>query len=255
MRLLLTNDDGAGSEGITELADVLAKKNDVWIVAPDSNQSGVSHCITLKNTMRLQETGPQAYKYSGTPVDCVIAGLRAGILPEKPDAVISGINKGANIGTDILYSGTAAAAGQAVLYGVPGIALSIDSDDETWQYRALADFAAKNLEQLISLCSVAGKDGCMPETPCVFVNVNAGSATAYKGVKCTGISFREYHDSIDLKKEHDRSLLACFTGGHIVSSCRGQADYDAVRNGFVSVSRVYAEPVSAGIVDGIAFSL
>jgi len=209
----------------------------------------------MGNTLRLSEVGYHEYKYSGTPVDCVIAGIRGNILPGRPDAVISGINRGANIGTDILYSGTAAGARQAVIYGVPGIALSIESDDDIWHYDALADFAARNLGRLSGLCSLAGNDGGMPGVPCVFVNVNASSAVSYKGVKCTGISFREYHDSIELRDAPDRSKYSCFHGGKIISGSRNLSDYDAVQDGYISVSRVYAEPVSAGIVDDIAFSL
>jgi 5'-nucleotidase len=255
MRLLLTNDDGIGSEGISVLAGRLSEKHEVWIVAPDSNRSGVSHCITMKNSMKLVKTGKRKYKYSGTPADCVITGLRSGLIPEDPDVVISGINRGANIGTDILYSGTAAAARQAVLYGIPGIALSIDSSDGRWEYDALADFTEKNLVLLKNLCSTAGYNGSMPATPCVFVNVNALSALSYKGVRCTDVSFREYHDTIQLRNVSGEVCYSSFRGGSIVSGSRQPGDYEAVCDGYISVSRIYAEPVSAGIVDGLVFSL
>jgi 5'-nucleotidase len=254
MRLLLTNDDGFGSEGITVLAGRLAREHEVWIVAPDKNRSGVSHCISMTETIPLVKHGPGEWAYGGTPVDCVIAGLKGGFLPGVPDAVLSGINKGANIGTDVIYSGTASGASQAVLYGVPGIALSVDSDDGTWQYDAMADFAAKNLPLLMSLCNPSERE-CMPDCPCVYVNVNGLSLPAYKGVEQAGMAFRKYGDSVVYTESSDTEASLTFKGGAIRSFSRGLSDYEVVRKGCVAVSRIIAEPVSAEIVDGIEFSL
>src|SRR5574344_374949 len=147
MKLLLTNDDGYDADGIQTLAACLSRDNDVYVIAPDRNRSAVSNGITwMKEPLKFVRHSENVYSCSGLPADCVIAGLSGELLPFMPDAVISGINKGANIGTDIIYSGTAAAARQAVLYGIPGIALSIESSDDVWKYRALARFAADNLE-------------------------------------------------------------------------------------------------------------
>ena len=256
MRLLLTNDDGYDCEGIQSLAKRLSRDHEVWVIAPDRNRSGVSHCISMSGALRLVTRSARAYAYEGNPVDCIIAGIRGGLLPGLPDAVLSGINKGANIGTDIVYSGTASAACQAVLYGVPGIALSIVSSNDIWQYDALADFAAKNLSQLISLCTVAQSDGAMPHARCVYVNVKASSAYSYRGVKSnTTPAFRQYKDTLQLYTAPDTQNYFFFKEGKPVSESRGNSDYEAVHEGYISISRIFAEPVNADVVDGIAFSL
>ena len=146
MKLLLTNDDGFSADGIKTLARYLSDAgHEVWIFAPDRNRSAASNRITMDKPLRIKEHGQRVYSCSGMPADCVIAALKSGIIGNGVDAVLSGINRGANIGTDILYSGTAAAARQAVLYGVPGIAFSVRSSDGFWRYDAMARFAYSNL--------------------------------------------------------------------------------------------------------------
>ncbi len=234
MRFLLTNDDGIDGEGMHLLADMLQKKHEVWIVAPDKNRSAVSHGITMTVPLRLSRRGERCFTCSGVPVDCVINGLKA-VLPSAPDAVISGINRGANIGTDVLYSGTCAAARQAALYGIPGIAFSIESEDGVWRYGALADFARKNIEKLVSLCE-----------PDVFLNINALSADSYAGYQMTRLSRREYGDSVRLYHAPDGHSYSFFEGGQIATAGGSGFDFDAVRDGYISVSRVRAQPADAG---------
>src|SRR5574344_2495885 len=170
MKILLTNDDGIEAEGIAVLAKRLARENEVWVVAPHRDRSGVSHCITMDKPLLIEKRetvngvpcGEQWYSLEGFPADCVITALRGSFLPGLPDMVISGINSDANLGTDVIYSGTCAAARQASLYGVPGIALSLchksdHGEGEKGKYHALADFAAANLKMLAGLCSEKGR--------------------------------------------------------------------------------------------------
>ena len=255
MKLLLTNDDGVEAEGIHVLADVLSAGNEVWIIAPDRNRSAVSHGITMNIPLQIKKVAARTYSSSGVPVDCVLTALRSGILGGKPDAVISGINRGANIGTDILYSGTAAAARQAVLNGIPGIALSIESYDNVWRYGTMARFALKNLETLIRLTRTT-KEGGLSDGVSAFVNVNADSLEQYKGVEYADeISFREYHDTVNLIDGPDGDTYSLFSGGKIVSYGGIKSDYGICKKGYVSVSRIYAEPRPCNDVDGITFSL
>lgn len=257
MKLLITNDDGVDADGIRVLTERLSRENEVCVVAPDANRSAVSNGITwMKSPLQIKQLGNNVYSCSGLPADCVIAGLKGDFLPFKPDAVLSGINKGANIGTDILYSGTAAAARQAVLYGVPGIALSIESRDDVWKYDALASFAAKNLSQLVLLAQTACEDGMKPEKDCFFVNVNALSLDSYKGVRFADeLVFREYHDSIHTYHGPDGNIYGFFKGGNIHSEGSERCDYTVCSEGCIAVSRVYAEPRACNDVDGIVFSL
>jgi 5'-nucleotidase len=255
MKLLLTNDDGISADGIRILADVFSAENEVWIIAPDRNRSAVSHCITMNEPLRIKKLGERIYSCSGVPVDCVITALRSGITGGVPDVVLSGINRGANLGTDLLYSGTAAAARQAVLYGVPGIALSIQTHDGIWRYGALARFAAKNLEKLVSLTHPAQSDGSSGGV-CTFVNVNADSCESYSGVEIAQeISFREYRDTVKLVEGPDGDIYSFFCGGSIVSHGGDSSDYHIYKKGLIAVSCVCAEPRPCNDVDDIMFSL
>ena len=186
------------------------------------------------------------------PADCVVTGLHSNLINVKFDAVVSGINFGANMGTDIIYSGTCAAARQGILYGVPSIALSIDpidwkkASEEGFKFSALADFAAKNLEKLISICKT--------DYPRMFVNVNAASLDEYKGVKfAETLCDREYNDILEVSG--DEKLTARFKSGATETVKDSRSDYYICRDGYIAVSLVYAEPVAGKCVDGIDFSL
>ena len=146
-KILVTNDDGIDGEGMKALADRLSMLEgvEVYVLAPDSNRSAVSSLLTMASPMkfvRRRDKGDRWFSCSGSPVDCVIAALCSDVFGERVefDAVFSGINKGANLGTDIVYSGTCAAARQSVLYKVPGIAVSVESYDGTWKFSDVADF-------------------------------------------------------------------------------------------------------------------
>ncbi len=232
MRILVTNDDGLTSEGIQVLAAALRRDHDVWVVAPSANRSGVSHGISMTDPLQFKPFGDREFSCSGLPVDCSIAGS-LGIMPDRPDLVISGINHGANMGTDIIYSGTAAAARQAVFSGLPGIAVSLVSEDGPYYFEPLATFVCNNLETLVSLC-----------TGECFVNINAPSIPAYRGARITGVSRRNYRDSIVMHDGVDGNKYSFFRGGIIETDGDTDSDWYAVENGTVSVSLIYAQPVS-----------
>lgn len=162
-------------------------------------------------------------------------------MPVRPDVVVSGINRGANLGTDILYSGTAAAARQAAIEGIPGIAVSLVSETDEYFWEPLARFVLDNLESLVLLCE---RD--------VFVNINAPSIAAYQGARMTGISRRDYRDSIIMHDGPDGCKYSFFRGGKIRTDGDGSTDWDAVEAGHVSVSRVLAQPVPAPEAHGLA---
>lgn len=156
MIILLTNDDGYQSEGITTLETVLgAAGHEVWVCAPSDQRSAQSHAMTLKGKIRFIRYDARHYHCSGTPADCVLYGLNGNALPIVPDVVISGINHGYNASTDILYSGTVGAASEAVLRGIPAIAISARADKQTGSYPFVeaAFFLAENLESFLPLCT------------------------------------------------------------------------------------------------------
>jgi 5'-nucleotidase len=125
MRILLTNDDGIHSPGLATLEEIArALSDDVWVVAPESDQSGVSHSLSLNDPLRLREIGPRHFAVKGTPTDCVIMGARHLLRDGGPDLVLSGVNRGQNVAEDVIYSGTIAGAIEGTILGIPSIALS-----------------------------------------------------------------------------------------------------------------------------------
>ena len=125
MRILVTNDDGINAEGLDVCADIgRALSDDVWIVAPEFDQSGVSHSLSLNDPLRLREIGERRFAVKGTPTDCVIMGARHVIKDRPPNLVLAGVNRGRNAGEDVIYSGTVAGAVEGTILGIPSVALS-----------------------------------------------------------------------------------------------------------------------------------
>jgi len=230
MKILLTNDDGITSTGLQILAQMLRKEHEVWIVAPDQNRSAVSHSIIMNKPLKIVKHDDFSYTCSGVPVDCVVHGLNA-VLKSKPDVILSGINFGANLGTDILFSGTAAAARQASLYGIPGIAVSLESSGGVYDFSSLASFTVKNLEHLMSL---SDKD--------IFVNINALSPGPYAECRLTKPSKRYYNDGVKPFIAPDGQHYSFFAGGNVETEGDEDCDYCVLKKGFVSVSRILSQP-------------
>jgi 5'-nucleotidase len=125
MRILVTNDDGIHSEGLDVCAEIArALSDDVWIVAPEQDQSGVAHSLSLNDPLRLRQIGDRRYAVRGTPTDCVIMGVRHVLDGKQVDLVLSGVNRGRNVGEDVIYSGTVAGAMEGALLNIPSVALS-----------------------------------------------------------------------------------------------------------------------------------
>lgn len=253
MNILLANDDGYDAPGIQILAKRLAMSHNVYILAPSSNRSAVSNHITIFEDSKIIKVDEKTWSCSGMPVDCVNIGLISNMFDFKFDVIIGGINCGANVGTDIIYSGTCAIARQAVLLGVPGIAVSLDPIDwekcnkEGFKYNALADFTAKNIEQLVAMTSV--------EYPRVFVNVNAASLDEYKGVKvANSLCTQKYGDHLTIEDKGDY-LASVFHFGCSTQVNPAECDEVICKDGYISVSRVIADCECAKIVDGFKFSL
>jgi 5'-nucleotidase len=180
MRILITNDDGVHAHGLKVLERIARKLGgEVFVVAPESDQSGVAHSLSLNNPMRLREVGPQHFAVQGTPTDCVIMGVRRLLADGPPDLVLSGVNRGQNIAEDVTYSGTIAAAMEGALLGVPSIALSQcyggARDKVEW------DCAETLGPQIIERILAAG----VPEGMLVNVNFPACAAAKAAGVAVT----------------------------------------------------------------------
>lgn len=267
MNVLVTNDDGYGAWGIESLINVLSKKHKVFVIAPDGNRSGNSHHISLGQKLILKKIKENHWVSSGTPADCVYSATKYDMFGEKIDVVVSGINKGENLGTETIYSGTCGAARQAVLDGIPGIAVSmmlahsgLDWNDRSlWNFDCLADFVSNNLEIIASLC-VCSDNGKGKDQPCVYVNINAFSFNSFSQVVFTDTCFREFTgDKMTLTPlNQEKTVFESFLeGGENNAKSRGYSDYEACLEGKISISRIYAEPriVMPENLDSIKFSL
>ncbi|MEE8382461.1 MAG: 5'/3'-nucleotidase SurE [Thermodesulfobacteriota bacterium] len=141
MIILVTNDDGIFSEGIKTLAESLGNLGEVWIVAPDRERNAISHALTLHRPLRVVNISLQQYAVNGTPADCINIGVNQ-LLREKPDLIVSGINKGANLADDVNYSGTVAAAVEGALMGIPSFAISLATVKD-FKFKPAADYALR----------------------------------------------------------------------------------------------------------------
>lgn len=166
MRILVTNDDGINAPGLQVLADIARElSDDVWIVAPDTNQSGASHSLTLHEPLRCLEVADKTFSVKGTPTDCVIMGVRHILLNAPPDLILSGVNRGSNIAEDVTYSGTVAGAMEGSLLGFRAIAFSqaIDYErNEPIQWQTARSYGPGIVRRLLD----------MDWNPSVLMNIN-----------------------------------------------------------------------------------
>jgi 5'-nucleotidase len=226
MNVLLTNDDGVQAAALRHLQEALAPLGRVFIVAPDRDQSASSHALTLQRPFRIQQHGPDVYSVDGTPTDCVVTAFY-GLLPQRPDLVISGINQGPNMGEDVFYSGTVAAAIEGSLQGTPAIAASIAS-------RGPSDFVepASFIARLVGCLLERG----LPRRHLLNVNLPGRPWADVRGVRVTRLGSRVYHDTL-VKKVDPRGRDYYWIGGEDPEwePIEG-TDFHAVHAGWISVT-------------------
>jgi len=235
MRILLSNDDGIDSPGLLALHQEIDRigGHEVWTVAPDGERSGMSHSITLKDPIKSRKIGERRYCISGTPADCIMTAV-LGIMAEKPDIVLSGINLGPNLGTDLIYSGTAAAARQAAYMGIPGVAVSINAFTSPWNFSALARFTVQNLEGFIKLF-----DGNH------FININGPEDGKMNApIEITHPCYRTYNDRMIQFIAPRGDEYWFLKGAPIDTSDEEGSDWNAVVRGSISVSPVHLHPLN-----------
>lgn len=234
MHILVTNDDGVYAPGLLALAQTLRKIGKVSILAPDQNWSASGHVKTMHRPLRVKEVvladGSQALASDGAPSDCVALAL-LGLIEEKIDLVVSGINPNANIGHDVTYSGTVTAAMEAVINGIPGIAVSLDSPENHHahlDYQPAADLASQITRHVL-------QEG-LPTGVLLNVNVPYLPINKIKGVKITRQGLRVYRDSLD-KRIDPRGRPYYWIGGEAPTAIPEEGtDYGAVYAGYVSIT-------------------
>lgn len=230
MLILLTNDDGIHSAGLQALADTFQTLGRVVVVAPDRERSAIGRALTLHAPLRAEEIMPDRWAISGTPTDAVNLGIH-GLLKQKPDLVISGINKGGNMGDDLTYSGTVAAAMEATLMGVPAIAVSLASNKFSY-----ADFASAALATK-QLASIVHHHGLPADT---FINVNV-PADKPKGIQLTRQGKRIYEDAVVQNRDPRGRAYYWIGAGELDFQDLEGTDFHAVQNGYVSVTPLHLD--------------
>ncbi len=230
MRILLSNDDGIYSAGLKALHEAFRGEHDVVVVAPDRERSAASHSLTLHRPLRINEISEGWFSIDGTPTDCIHIALN-GLLPEpRPEMVVAGINMGGNLGDDVTYSGTVAAAIEGTLQGLPSIAVSLVSRGP-FEFGAAAEFAARLVKQVA--------DRGLPEDTLLNVNVPDLPAGGMRGIQITRQGKSIYGEAI-VEKVDPRGQTYFWVGsGNTEWIRRGDTDLDAVHEGKISVTPLH----------------
>lgn len=230
MLILVTNDDGIHAPGIAALADSLQELGRVVVVAPDRDRSAIGHALTLHAPLRANELRNDVFSVDGTPTDCVNLGIH-GLFQGVPDLVVAGINRGANLGDDITYSGTVCAAMEATLMGVPALAISLGGGSFSPEEYRNAAVAALYLARKVM------QQGLPPDT---FLNVNVPQGSV-RGIRLTRQGRRRYGDVV-VEKIDPRGRKYYWLGG---GTCEFEAaegtDCHAVHEGFISVTPLHLD--------------
>jgi len=226
MKILVTNDDGIHSEGLHALADGLREAGDVVVVAPDRERSSMSHALTMHRPLRVRKIRENTYAVDGTPVDCVILGTYI-LQPEKPGIIASGINKGENMGDDVLYSGTVSAALEGAMMGIPSFAISMASRKD-FKFKTAAEFALR----IVRFFERRG----LPKGILLNVNVPNLNADHIRSYRVTRQGKRVYGDVV-CEKTDPRGGTYYWIGSDEPGFEREEGtDFDAVAQGYVSVT-------------------
>ena len=233
MRVLLTNDDGIFAPGLTVL-EALARQfsDDIWICAPAEEQSGAGHSLTLSRPVRLRQHDARRFSVSGTPTDSVMMALRE-VMPGKPDLILSGVNRGANLGDDVTYSGTVSAAIEGALAGIRSIALSQvyaqEGMGDTVPFAAAEAWGEKVIEPLLGVP--------FAERTLVNVNFPAIAPDAVKGIRVVRQGFHDYARGSVVEGTDPRGYRYFWFGLHGIEHTPGHAtDLEAIQDGYVSVT-------------------
>ena len=235
MRIIITNDDGIKAPGLTALYEKLRTLADVTVIAPERERSATGHAITIHKPLRVEKTfitGNEGcgWAVSGTPSDCIKLGLKA-LVKQPPDLIISGINSGYNLGTDILYSGTVSAALEGILHSIPSLAVSTSTNDSKI-YNNAAEIVKSIVEQI--------KDKTLTAQTLLNINIPPTNIQQIKGIRITRLGVREYDNVFEARRD-PRGKIYYWLGGEAVE-CRQEnenIDISAVREGYVSITPIH----------------
>jgi 5'-nucleotidase len=243
-RILVTNDDGFRSEGLEALARELAALGLVTIVAPMTEASAIGHALTLRRPLRLEHIGERLYAVDGTPTDCVNIAITQ-VFDARPDLVVSGINKGWNLGDDVTYSGTVAGALEGALLGIPAVAVSLQFTRGAFDFSHAARAAAMLSEQVLR----------QPLPARTFLNINVPGGTP-KGIRVTVQAKRNHVTSVAERHDPKGRPYYWIEEGQNEWEPHDRSDYQAVRDGYVSVTPLHPDLTAhhaLGAVEELSF--
>ncbi len=223
-RILVTNDDGVHSEGIRALADVLVPLGEVTVVAPIQEASAIGHALTLRRPLRIDTIGPRVFAVDGTPTDCVNIAITH-VLRGNPDLIVSGINKGWNLGDDVTYSGTVAGALEGALLGIPSIAISAQRVQDDCEFGPSA-IAAEQVARAVL-------EHGMPKFTLLNINVPSGS---HKGFRVTVQAKRNHVTVVSERTDPRHKSYYWIEEGENHWEPHDRSDYQAVRDGYISLT-------------------
>lgn len=245
MRIVLTNDDGIYSDGIRTLMYVLEKEHDVFVFAPDRERSATGHAITLHHPLRAEkvkfrDSNAQCWSIDGTPSDCVKLGIEGILEGKKPDLVISGINRGPNLGTDVLYSGTVSAALEGMLLGIPAIAVSL-ATHEGWDFAYAAEVTAQIVHWL--------KENPLKKVGLLNMNVPSLAKEEITGVVITKLGKRAYKNTFE-KRIDPRGRVYYWLAGEVVDDLEEEGtDLLAIKNNQISITPISIQLTDPDLLD------
>src|ERR687883_435284 len=245
--ILVTNDDGVDSPGLSALARALRQVDDICVIAPNRNGTAAGHTKTLDRPLRvtrivLPASRLSAYSSDGSPSDCVALAF-LGLAPQRPALVVSGINTGPNMGSDITYSGTVSAAMEGVVSGVPAIAVSL-ADYYEWDFRFAATFAARLAKRVL-------REGLASDV-LLNVNVPRGLRKDIKGVQVTRLGRREYNDQLIRRKDPFGRDYYWIGGAPPGGAGEPGTDLHAVENGYGSGTPLELDLTNHDLIEHIA---
>jgi 5'-nucleotidase len=233
MRILLTNDDGVHAPGLKVLEEIARQfSDDIWICAPSEEQSGAGHSLTLTRPVRLQQLDERRFAVTGTPTDSVMMALRT-VMPDAPDLILSGVNRGANLGDDVTYSGTVSAAIEGALAGIRSIAFSQvyarEGMGDDVPFGAAREWGPKVLAPLI--------DAPLAERTLINVNFPALAPDAVKGIRVVRQGFHDYSRGSIVEGRDPRGYRYFWFGLHAIEHTMDHGtDLEAIDDGYVAVT-------------------
>ncbi len=237
--ILISNDDGVHSEGLKSLASALEVLGTVYVVAPDRERSASSHSLTLHRPLRVTPVSRRVYAVDGTPTDCVSLAAHK-ILPKKPDILVSGINKGCNLGEDVTYSGTVSAAMEGTLLGIPSMAISLIAAKK-YNFTAASASALRLAKHILG-------DGLPKDT---LLNVNVPSIRRIKGYRVT-IQGKRYFGDVVVEKLDPRGNKYYWIGGEVDRWEGGDdCDFYAVEKGYISITPLHLDLTNHASIEAL----